>query len=869
MNSKSFLRRASAFAVACVPVSALASAQAPQFPGPVFPFGSNFISGSVALADLSGDGKVDVVAGTGQSFAAVFLGNGEGSFGNVTNFAANNSPQSVAVGDLNGDGKADIVFGNFNPNYISVLMGLGGGVFAGPATYATGTSPSSVQLVDVNGDNLLDAIVAAKTANAVSFLAGNGAGGFAAAVNFTVGTGPVCVAVNDYNNDGLTDFATANLTANSVSFRLGDGLGGFGANTNLNISVGSTVSWISSADFNQDGLDDLVVSLAAFSSPGAAVLLATGTGFSAATGHSMGTSPGAFCVVAGDFNGDLKPDFATANHQNSQIAVRLGNGAGGFPTLVSTPAPNKPAVVTTGDVNGDGKLDVATVGDVPEVEVMQGLGTGAFLASPVFGLGANTWGPVATDYNHDGKPDILVSGYLANSMFAFTGNGAGGFSAQVLNPAAGAPRRLAVSDLNSDGKVDYAVANQTSNDVVVSLGTGTATFGAGVQYAVGTFPLSAHIADFNLDGKQDIVTPNMNSNNLSYLSGNGVGGFAAAVNTALGISPQCAETADFDGDGDTDVFIGSSGEKVFRVLLCDGAGAFPASGLTSVSTVNETHGCVAVADVNLDGVQDVAVGTVNTTSTSLNVRVLTGAGAGTFSAYATISTFSTNPAATSVKLGDADGDGRPDLFFANSYRVHYYRRDAVGGFVASGAFTGGLYPELGALSDLDADGRADLTVGSSSGAGGITVMRNQALLPVGLSNYGTGTTGCSGKLGMGANSAPASGNLAFAVSTTNAPVSSLGVCILTDSQDLAGTDVFGLNLLMHVDFLAATEIIPADSYVDAAGSAITPAPIPLAPALVGKNYYSQVLFVEPATYRCTLGGLGLVSSRGMKITIQP
>lgn len=846
------------------------SAQGPAFPSPVFPFGSNFISAGLAVADLSGDSKQDIVAVWG-SVVSVFIGSGSGHFSPPVNYPANSSPVAVAVGQLDGDGIPDVVVTNLNSNVISVLKGTGGGALGAPATYATAVGPTAVVLSDVNGDSNLDALVACRNSNVVSVLLGNGIGGFGAATNFSVATFPVSVVVADFNNDGKKDFATCNTQSTSnVSVRLGDGIGGFGAVTNFLIGTSKAPSQIATGDFNQDGNVDVVAGHAGLSAQGATVFLGTGFGgFAAGFDISFGSGPGVKSVVVADFNADGRADIAAANSQISQLAIRFGNGLGAFPTLASVPAPNKPVFLALGDVNGDGRPDVSTVSSLPEVQVFVGDGAGSFVTGKVFMNGVATYGTVHCDFNKDGNPDVLAPLYQANTVYALAGNGAGNLAAPTLNTSGAVPRSIAIGDFNLDSTIDYAVANQNSNNVVVALGTGGASFGTGVSYAVGMFPRTAHVADFNLDAKPDVLTVNMNSNDVSMLAGDGLGGFAATQNSAIGNTPMCGATADFNADGITDVFVGRSSVQTAHVFVGNGTGGFPTFASSSISTSNETQQCVAPGDVNLDGIPDLVVGVGNATLPTLGVRILHGLGGGTFTVHSTISKISTDGSVNSLALGDVDGDGRPDLFVANSHRVGFHRQDGLGNFVSAGAFSGGLFPELGSLGDLDLDGRPDVTFGSSSGGGGITWLRNLASSPAGVSTYGNGTHGCGGILSMGVNSVPQQGNANFTISTAHAPSTSLGACIVTDSQDLAGTDYLGLNLKLHVNLILATELFSLDSYSDSSGAAFAPAPIPASPLLIGANYYAQNLFVEPALFKCSTGAFGLVSSNGLKLTIQP
>ena len=101
---------------------------------------------------------------------SILLGNGDGTFTAVVNYAVAMNPVSVAVGDFNSDGKSDLAVANFNSDRVSILLGNGDGTFADAVDYAAGGSPNSVAVADFNGDGKSDLAAANYGAGNVSIL---------------------------------------------------------------------------------------------------------------------------------------------------------------------------------------------------------------------------------------------------------------------------------------------------------------------------------------------------------------------------------------------------------------------------------------------------------------------------------------------------------------------------------------------------------------------------------------------------------------------------------------------------------------------------------------------------------------------------
>ncbi|MGA9670577.1 MAG: TIGR03118 family protein, partial [Terracidiphilus sp.] len=281
---------------------------------------------SIAMADFNGDGKADLaVANLGDNTVTILLGNGDGTFTHATGspITVGRGPISIAAGDFSGDGVPDLAVANVTDNTVTILLGNGNGTFtqaAGSPLALIGSSPSSVAIADFNGDGKLDFAVAIVGPNNVTTFLGNGDGTFtkAAGSPAATGLGPISVAVGDFNRDGIPDLVTANDAdvndnPGTLTILLGDGSGGFTQAGGSPIAAGINPVSVAVADFNGDGIADLVA-LAANDTT-VTILLGHGDGtFMRAAGSpgTVGIFPAA--VAVGDFNGDGEADFAETNN---------------------------------------------------------------------------------------------------------------------------------------------------------------------------------------------------------------------------------------------------------------------------------------------------------------------------------------------------------------------------------------------------------------------------------------------------------------------------------------------------------------------------------------------------------------------------
>ncbi len=189
-------------------------------------------------------------------------------------------------------------------------------------------------------------------------------------------------------------------------------------------------------------------------------------------------------VAIGDLNGDGKPDLATASYNAGTVLVLLGNGDGTFGAKTAFGTGSFPTSVAIGDLNGDGTLDLVT-GNAGTVSVLLGNGDGTFGARTDFGTGSYPRSVAIGDLNGDGKPDLVTANYYASTVSVLLGNGNGAFGAKTDFGTGMQPPSVAIGDLNGDGKPDLVTANYNANTVSVLLGNGNGTFGTKNDFATG------------------------------------------------------------------------------------------------------------------------------------------------------------------------------------------------------------------------------------------------------------------------------------------------------------------------------------------------------------------------------------------------
>lgn len=653
----------------------------------------------LASGDLDGDGVADVVfTGADTHTLTVVLGAGLDGASSQTRLAVKRKPLSLALFDLDGDGHQDALVGlDDSPFEMAVFAGTGDGTFAPvryqslplppvalaqhpdtgglllidgsnlavleptgdgrymARTHPVGGNPSSLIVRDVDGDGQQDVLVSGRDMPA-QLLLGVEDGTFKPALSFPTNDPVKAVAFGDFDDDGQQDIAWVEGD-DKVRVRIYEGSGIYSDAVEQTLS--GSLDLLVAADFDDDGVDDLAVGA---SSTGLVHRLSGGDSFPDVS----------YATVGG--NTALKSLLAhRQGNQTRLLADRTRRLTFPFdgPTTLAASIPLADAALTvTGDLNGDGLLDIVDAAPsrgAVRVRLGEKAGEARTLGAPTTYTitGVVGW-LVIGDVNGDDWPDLAIVNQASDQstldVWLNNGEGDGGLTLAARTPTCPNPQHGQLGDLNADGHLDAVVAclgaSSTLEDtgVMTLLGDGLGRFDPQPVVNSGTVSVNVTLGDFNADGHLDVAASAL---------------YGGAVAVLLG-----------DGTGQV---------TVHQRIFTDG---LPYS--------------VTAGHIDDDGFLDLVVGM----PFIHRLAVYRGLGDGTFAEFTSI----TADGAILPVIADFDRDGRPDVFASSASTggnwVHLWR--GVGGADASMiSFEASSSPQV-AVADFNDDGRLDLALGGNA-----------------------------------------------------------------------------------------------------------------------------------------------------------
>jgi hypothetical protein len=334
-----------------------------------FPVGTQ--TQAVAAGDFNSDSRVDLVVtlNSPQFSLALLTGTGTGTFNAPTffpNTSGFDSPAIVAT-DLNGDGRLDLVVMHNIACFtapcraarsITILLGNGNGTFQTPSEIDVGTGPYSMAVVDLNRDGIKDVAIGGGNTE-FSVLLGVGNGTFVRQPVVTLVAGgdlfSACndIGVGDLNRDTILDLVVPLGNGNGNAILIGNGNGTFQVRSRIQIDETFAPLHVAVADYNRDGLLDIARTMGDGTNGLMQILRGNGDGTFQAPNRYLVPPPsrGGIMILAGDWNGDAKPDIAFVEGGAGAPTIDvLTNTTGGAPPSLGVASLSlNPATVTGGN----------------------------------------------------------------------------------------------------------------------------------------------------------------------------------------------------------------------------------------------------------------------------------------------------------------------------------------------------------------------------------------------------------------------------------------------------------------------------------------------------------------------------------------
>jgi len=467
---------------------------------------------------------------------------------------------------------------------------------------------------------------------------------------------------------------------------------------------------IAKGDFNGDGrMDFITANFTASANQQVTILINTGTGtFTGGNIRNFPASTHLIDVAVGDFNEDGNLDAIASSDQNDNFSLLLGDGAGNLAAPINFSSGARPYGIAVGDMNKDNNLDVlvAHSGPPDDIYIFLGNGAGGFAAPVILPNPTNTtYDITVADFNLDTNPDFAISTAGIYTVQIWTGNGSGtSYTVTQTIPSMGINPDIDARDLNGDGAMDLI----GSPGYIMNNGTGT--FGARVILAQSDDEYMT--GDLNNDGKVDLIATDQNQNGGQtrvYL-GDGAGVFTLLAKFEVNVYGRGLELGDVNNDGNLDVLSAGSIASDGRVdvLLGDGTG-FMVNTLTKYPVASDPRD-LTVADFNSDGNPDVAL----SHTVGNFVTIYMGQGGDRFQKTATNYTTGTFP--IWIHAFDYNGDGNLDLVTCNQNgsSVTVLTGQGNGAFTSLGNFSVPTNPFGITVADFNNDTRPDIATGANT-----------------------------------------------------------------------------------------------------------------------------------------------------------
>jgi hypothetical protein len=233
-------------------------------------------------------------------------------------------------------------------------------------------------------------------------------------------------------------------------------------------------------------------------------------------------------IAIGDFDGDGKADLVVANTGSGTISFLRNTSTPGlisFAAKTDYASGSGPHAIAIGDLDGDGKQDVAVTNlNSATVSVFRNTGipgTISFASKTDYLTGGSSFGVAIGDLDGDGKSELVVSSFFANSIFVFPNTSTAGniaFAPRITYTVGFEPLNVAIADLDGEGKPDVAVSHITRYNFSVlknNSAVGSVSLASQPLYVPGNPSTNLVVVDLDGDGKPDVASTAYNRNSIA------------------------------------------------------------------------------------------------------------------------------------------------------------------------------------------------------------------------------------------------------------------------------------------------------------------------------------------------------------------